>query len=300
MSPAAQAIRAPAGGYDDGMSETPELGRYGVWRAAPGVSPDFARIVEDAGYGTLWVGGSPPADLQVVQDAVEATSRITVATGIVNVWATDAHEVARSFHRIEQAAPGRVLLGVGIGHPEATKEYRSPFETLSAYVDDLLADGVPREQIVLAALGPRVLKLSRDRTAGAHPYLVPVEHTRRARETLGDGPVLAPEHKVVLDTDPDRARALGRKTVDFYLGLTNYVSNLHRLGFTEADTASPGSDALVDAVVAHGTDEQVAAGLTAHLDAGASHVCLQLLTEDPDDLAVLRDGLQRLAAALAL
>lgn len=281
------------------MTDTPALGRYGVWRGSQGIHPELARIVEDAGYGTLWIGGSPAADLQVVEQALASTTRLTVATGIVNVWATDPHEVATSFHRVEAAAPGRFVLGVGIGHPEATREYSSPYESLASYVDDLVGDGVPREQIVLAALGPRVLKLSRDRTAGAHPYLTTPEHTRIAREILGDGPVLAPEHKVVLDTDAERARALGRKTVDFYLGLSNYVSNLHRLGFSEADTASPGSDALVDALVAHGSDEQVAARLTEHLDAGASHVCLQLLTADPDDLDAVRDGLQRLGRALS-
>ena len=280
------------------MTDTPELGRYGVWRGEAGLTPELAVTIEDAGFGTLWIGGSPGADLRIADDLLAATTTLTVATGIVNVWASDAHEAAASFHRLEAAHPGRFVLGVGVGHPEATQEYRSPFETLSAYVDDLLAAGVPREQIVLAALGPRVLRLARDRTAGAHPYLTTPEHTRSAREILGAGPVLAPEHKVVLDTDAGRARALGRTTVEFYLGLTNYVSNLHRLGFTEADTTSPGTDELVDAVVAHGTDAEVAAQLTAHLDAGASHVAAQLLTEDADDHEAVADGLRRLGAAL--
>ena len=280
------------------MSDTPELGRYGVWRSEGDLTPELAATVESAGFGTLWVGGSPAADLRVAQELLEATTTLVVATGIVNVWGSDAHEAASSFHRIEAAHPGRFVLGVGVGHPEATREYRSPFETLSTYVDALLADGVPREQIVLAALGPRVLRLSRDRTAGAHPYLTTPEHTRQAREILGAGPVLAPEHKVVLDDDPARARALGRKTVEFYLGLSNYVANLHRLGFTEADTTSPGSDALVDAVVAHGTDTEVAARLRAHLDAGASHVAAQLLTADPRDHDAVADGLRRLGVAL--
>ncbi|MHA3704736.1 LLM class F420-dependent oxidoreductase [Jatrophihabitans sp. YIM 134969] len=280
------------------MTETPELGRYGVWRGEAGLTPELAVTIEAAGFGTLWVGGSPSADLRVVEQMLAATTSLAVATGIVNVWASDPAEAAASFHRVEAAHPGRFVLGVGVGHPEATQEYRSPFDTLSSYVDDLLAAGVPREQLVLAALGPRVLRLSRDRTAGAHPYLTTPEHTRSAREILGDGPVLAPEHKVVLDTDPERAREIGRRTVDFYLGLSNYVSNLHRLGFTEADTASPGTDTLVDAVVAHGTDAEVAAQLTAHLDAGASHVAAQLLTADPDDLDEVSDGLRRLGAAL--
>ena len=280
------------------MTVTPERGRYGIWRGSAGLTPELAQTVESAGFGTLWIGGSPPADLRQAQELLEATTTLTVATGIVNVWASDPHEAASSFHRIEAAHPGRFILGIGIGHPEATREYSSPYESLATYVDDLLAGGVPREQIVLAALGPRVLRLSRDRTAGAHPYLTTPEHTRGAREILGAGPVLAPEHKVVLDDDPVRARALGRKTVDFYLGLTNYVSNLHRLGFTEADTASPGTDALVDALVAHGTDAEVAARLTEHLDAGADHVVAQLLTADPDDHAEVADGFRRLGTAL--
>ncbi len=280
------------------MTVTPERGRYGIWRGEAGLTPELAQIIEASGFGTVWIGGSPPADLRSGQELLEATTSLTVATGIVNVWATDPHQTATSFHRVEQAHPGRFILGVGIGHPEATREYSSPFESLSAYVDALLADGVPREQIVLAALGPRVLRLSRDRTAGAHPYLTTPDHTRGAREILGAGPVLAPEHKVVLDDDPARARALGRQTVEFYLGLTNYVSNLHRLGFTEADTASPGTDDLVDALVAHGTDDEVAARLQAHLDAGADHVAAQLLTTDPDDHAEVADGFRRLGAAL--
>lgn len=280
------------------MTVTPQTGRYGIWRGSAGLTPELALAAEGAGFGTLWIGGSPPADLRQAQELLEATTTIVVATGIVNVWSSDPHEAAASFHRIEAAHPGRFILGVGIGHPEATREYASPYESLAAYVDDLVAGGVPREQIVLAALGPRVLRLSRDRTAGAHPYLTPPVHTRGAREILGSGVLLAPEHKVVLDDDPVRARALGRGTVEFYLGLTNYVSNLHRLGFTEADTTSPGSDALVDALVAHGTDDAVAAQLVAHLDAGADHVAAQLLTADPDDHAEVADGFRRLGKAL--
>jgi probable F420-dependent oxidoreductase len=280
------------------MTSTPERGRYGVWRAAHELTPDLARSIEALGYGTLWIGASPPADLRLVQELVEATTTLTVATGIVNIWASDPHETAASFHRIEAAHPGRTLLGVGIGHPEATREYGAPYDSMVEYVDALAADGVPQERLVLAALGPRVLRLARDRTAGAHPYLVTPEHTRQAREILGAGPILAVEHKVVLDEDPARARALGRKTVDFYLGLSNYVANLHRLGFTEAETASPGSDDLVDALVAHGTDAQVAARLTEHLDAGADHVVTQLLVADPADHDAVTDGLRRVITAL--
>jgi probable F420-dependent oxidoreductase len=192
--------------------------------------------------------------------------------------------VARSYARIERGYPGRFVLGVGAGHREATPEYASPYETLVTYVDRLLAAGVPADRLVLAALGPKVLALAAGRTAGAIPYLVPPQHTRRAREILGPDKLLAPEHKVVLDADASRARALGGRRVRTpYLGLVNYTSNLRRLGFTDADLADGGSDRLIDALVAHGAPEQVAAQLTAHLHAGADHVCVQLLTEADTD-----------------
>jgi probable F420-dependent oxidoreductase len=168
---------------------------------------------------------------------------------------------------------------VGAGHREATQQYARPYQALARYVDVLQAGGVPRDSLVLAALGPKVLGLARDRAAGAIPYLVPPEHTRRARAVLGPGPLLAPEHKVVLDTDPDRARALGRTMVHPHLGLVNYTSNLRRLGWTDDDLSGSGSDALIDALVAHGSPAEIAAQLTRHLDAGADHVCLHLITE---------------------
>jgi len=165
-------------------------------------------------------------------------------------------------------------------------------------VDVLRAGGVPRDSLVLAALGPRVLSLAKDRAAGAIPYLVPPEHTRQARAVLGRGPLLAPEHKVVLDTDPGRARALGRTRVQRpYLDLVNYTSNLRRLGWGDADLSGGGSDALIDALVAHGGPAEIAARLTRHLDAGADHVCLQLITEEGADPL---PGYRALAPALGL
>ena len=272
------------------------LGRFGVWRRAADVTPDLARELERLGYGTVWLGGSPAADLRLVDDLLDATTTLTVATGIVNVWGSDPHEVARSYARIADRHPGRFVLGVGVGHPEATAEYRSPFETLAGYVDTLLADGVPAGELVLAALGPRVLRLAAERTAGAHPYLVTPEHTRGARELLGAGPVLAPEQKVVLETDPERARAIGRPPVATpYLGLRNYTSNLRRLGWSDADLADGGSDALIDALVAHGDAARVAAQLAGHWDAGADHVAVQLLTAPDADLTA---QYAQLAAAL--
>jgi probable F420-dependent oxidoreductase len=260
---------------------TVELGRYGIWRSEHGLDAQFAAQAEEFGYGTIWIGGSPPGDLALAESMLDATERIAVATGIVNMWSTPAEEVAASYRRIEAKHPGRFLLGVGIGHPEATREYRSPYATMVEYLDRLDEGGVPVTGRALAALGPRALRLAGDRTAAAHPYLTPPEHTREAREILAAGALLAPEQKVVVDTDAARARTIGRRSVENpYLHLTNYRSNLQRLGWSEADMADGGTDALIDALVVHGDPTVVAAGLTAHLDAGADHVCAQVLTED--------------------
>ncbi len=187
---------------------------------------------------------------------------------------------------------------MGAGHREATQQYAKPYDTLAGYVDVLLGDGVPAQSLVLAALGPKVLRLAAERTAGAHPYLVTPEYTRRARAILGTGPLLAPEQKAVLVTDPERARAIGRQRVrSHYLGLVNYTSNLRRLGWSDEDLSGGGSDALIDALVARGSAEEVAARLREHLSAGADHVCVQLLT---DYEAGLTDGYRRLAGALSL
>jgi probable F420-dependent oxidoreductase len=274
------------------------LGRIGVWRSAGMVTPELAAGLEQLGYGTLWLGGSPSGDLKQAERLLDATTRLTLATGIVNMWQDDAHTVAASFARIEARHPGRFLLGVGAGHREATQEYARPYETLARYVDTLLGDGVPAQSLVLAALGPKVLRLAAERTAGAHPYLVTPEYTRRARAILGTGPLLAPEQKAVLETDPDRARALGRGRVrNPYLGLINYTSNLRRLGWGDADLANGGSDELIDALVAWGSPDEVAARIREHLTLGADHVCVQLHTES--DLGLM-DRYRRLAEALTL
>jgi probable F420-dependent oxidoreductase len=275
-----------------------QVGRFGVWRGAWQTTPDFAAGLERLGFGTLWLGGSPDGDLAGADDILDATSTLTVGTSIVNIWKDDAALVAQSFARIEERRPGRFVLGVGAGHPEATEQYASPYQTLATYVDQLLAHGVPADRVVLAALGPKVLRLAGERVGGAIPYLVPPEHTRQAREILGAAPLLAPEHKVVLDTDQARARKLGRRRVQNpYLGLVNYTSNLRRLGFTDDDLADGGSDRLIDALVAHGSPDQVATQLSEHLDAGADHVAIQLLTEaDADPMP----GYQALAQGLGL
>lgn len=269
-----------------------QVGPYGVWQSSRTATPDFAAGVERAGFGALWLG-SAAEDLSGAEAALDATSTLVVATGIVNVWQTDATSLARAYARVAATHGDRFVLGVGTGHREAFQQYEAPYETLSTFVDTLLAGGVPADRLVLAALGPKVLRLAAGKTAGAHPYLVPVEHTRRARAEIGAAPLLAPEHKVVLNPDPEQARAVGRNTVaNPYLGLVNYTNNLRRLGFTDDDLAGTGSDRLIDAVVAHGTPAEVGAQLTAHLSAGADHVAIQMLGDDP-----LGD-LQKLAPAL--
>lgn len=275
------------------------LGRFGIWRWWSGVTPELAGGLEHLGFTTLWLGGSPSGDLTAAEKILDATTTLTVATGIVNVWQDpDPAKVASSFARVDSRHPGRFLLGVGIGHPEVAKEYTRPYETLVSYVDGLLDGGVPADSLVLAALGPRMLRLAAERTAGAHPYLVPPEYTRHAREIMGPGPLLAPEQKVVLEADPQRAREIGRPRVQFpYLGVVNYRSNLRRLGWSEQDMNDGGSDALIDALVASGSDDQVAARITAHLDGGADHVCVQLLTGTDEHLL---DDYARLARALGL
>jgi probable F420-dependent oxidoreductase len=190
------------------------LGRFGVWRGGREVSPDLAVTIEQLGYGALWIGGSPDGELAQIEELLAATTTLTLATGIVNIWQDDAQTVAASYRRIEARFPGRFLLGVGAGHPEATQVYTRPYDALSGYVDALLGAGVPPGAVVLAALGPKVLRLAAERTAGAHPYLITPEHTKQAREIMGAGPLLAPEQKVVLDDDPVQARAIGRPRVE--------------------------------------------------------------------------------------
>jgi probable F420-dependent oxidoreductase len=259
-----------------------DLGIIGIWRHASGLTPQVVAEVEALGYGAIWVGGSPDGDLGVIENLLATTDHIAVATGIVNVWKDDAATIGASYHRITARYPGRFLLGLGIGHPEATQEYQQPYAKLVSYLDELDELKVPAEDRVLAALGPKVLALSAQRAAGAHPYLVTPEHTRWARQVLGEGPLLAPEQKVVLDTDTERARAIARSRVQQpYLGLSNYLSNLRRLGWTDADFADGGSDALIDALVAQGDAEAIGRGVAAHLDAGADHVAVQVLGPDP-------------------
>ena len=277
----------------------PNLGTYGafghytLWQQ---LSPEQLRDIEALGYGAIWAGGSPPAELSWVEPILEQTEKLQLATGIVNIWSAAAEPVAESFHRIDKAYPGRFLLGIGVGHPEANQEFRKPIDALNDYLDKIDENGVPKDRIVVAALGPKVLKLSADRTAGAHPYLTTPEHSGEARKVIGPSAFLAPEHKVVLTTDAEKARATGRKALEIYLQLANYLNSWKRLGFTDEDVAKPGSDRLVDAVVAYGTPDAIAARLKEHLTAGADHVAVQVLS-GPDKLV---PALAELAGPLGL
>ena len=250
------------------------LGRFGIWRRHQEGSDGTAEL-EALGFGALWLGGSPaPAH---ARPFLEGSETLVVATGILNVWRHEPADVAAAHGRLNDEFGGRFLLGVGIGHPEATDDYRRPLATMRAFLDGLDAAErpVPRDERVVAALGPKMLDLAAERSLGGHPYFTTVEHTRFARERLGDGPLLAPEVTVVIEPDMDTARRLAREFAASYLRLTNYANNLLRLGFTEDDLAGGGSDRLIDAVMPHGSAEQVAEAVRAHLGAGADHVCLQ-------------------------
>jgi probable F420-dependent oxidoreductase len=275
-----------------------QLTQYGIWTSSRGLGEanvvEAAKQVEDLGFGALWLGGSP--QLPTVRPLLEATTRLVIATGIVNVWQYAPGQLAAEYAEIEQAHPGRLLLGIGIGHPEATSAYQKPLTKMREFLDGLDAapSPVPRERRCIAALGPKMLELSAERTLGTHPYFTPVEHTEFARRQLGDGPLVAPELACVVDEDPDRSRAAARHYAELYLGLSNYTGNLLRFGFSEADIAQGGSDRLIDAVVPQGSAEQIADLARAHLAAGADHVCLQTVGVS----GVPRDEWTALAKAL--
>ena len=249
-----------------------ELGRIGVWRSRRhGV--DGVDELEALGYGTFWLGGSPSTE--DVRPYLERTSAMTIATGILNVWQHDPRDVAAGHNAQKRDFPGRFLLGIGIGHPEATSDYTRPLATMRAFFDGL--DGVPREERIAAALGPRMLDLAGERSLGAHTYFVPPSHTRVARERLGPDAVIAPEVAVVVEEDAETARRVAREYAAGYLALRNYTGNLLRMGYSEDDVADGGSDRLIDVLIPHGSAEHVAEGVRAHFEAGADHVCLQPL-----------------------
>ena len=246
---------------------------------------DAAAELEALGYTALWIPDVGGDVFGALRDLLDATSTIVAATGILNLWMHTAADVGVGLAALDADHPGRTLLGIGVSHSMLIDQthpgaYAKPLSVTRAYLDELdaVSPTVPVDRRVLAALGPKMLDLARDRAAGAHPYLVTPEHTQIAREALGDGPLVLPEQHVVLETDPARARALAREGLSVYLQLPNYVNNWRRLGFTEDDFADGGSDRLVDRIVVWGDEATIAARVQAHFDAGADHVCVQAYT----------------------
>jgi len=267
-----------------------DLNGIGIWSGElrfgdDGEKAEAVAELEELGYAAAWipdVGGDVFGALRALLDA---STTIVTATGILNLWMHSAAHVGEGFAALETDHPGRTLLGIGVSHHlliDSTHpgEYTRPLAKTRAYLDELdaISPTVPRDRRVLAALGPKMLGLARDRAGGAHPYLVTPEHTAVARAELGDAPLLAPEQHVVLETDPAKARAVAREGLATYLQLPNYVNNWRRLGFGEDDFADGGSDRLVDHVVVWGDEATIVARVQAHLDAGADHVCVQAVT----------------------
>jgi probable F420-dependent oxidoreductase len=288
------------------------IGRVGVWLgsiAVQPVTPERAAIarIEELGYGAAWFGEGPNNREALSHAAVllQGTSRLVIATGIANIWARDAVAAINGANTLNEAYAERFVLGLGVSHAPLVQsrghDYAKPLSAMRAYLETIEQHnyGAPAPDhpspIVLAALRPRMLELARDRTAGAHPYFVPPAHTARAREILGPGPLLAPEQVVVLESDSVRAREIARRHMAGYLRLPNYVNNLRSLGYENDDFADGGSEQLVDAIVAWGDEEKIAARVREHLEAGADHVAVQAYVETADQALAT---LERLALTL--
>lgn len=276
------------------MTSRPQIGRIGIWSSALWAEREearqAARELERLGYGALWFPNRSNL-FDRARDLLDATSHVVIAPGIASIWTHPAEQVAAAHHALTHAHPQRFLLGLGVSHAhlvdgQQAGRYTRPVEHMLAYLDalDAASAPVPPGERVLAALGPRMLEIARTRSAGAHPYLVTVEHTRSAREALGTGPLLAPEQAVVVTTDPAEARHIARIHLSRYLQAPNYTNNWLRLGFTQDDIANGGSDRLVDALVAWGDVDAIRERVAAHIAAGADHVCLQALTEHPESI----------------
>jgi probable F420-dependent oxidoreductase len=287
-----------------------QLGSIGVWsgilRRDDPETYAAATELEELGYTTLWFPGGPQAGLaEHIRKMLGATRSAVVATGIVSIWTHAAQATAEMHASLTQAYPGRFLLGIGISHPRVVESagltYEKPLQKLRGYLDELdsASPPVPIDERILASLGPLSLRLARDRSLGTHPYFMPVEHTRISREAVGPGKIVAPELMVVVETDPARARAIARPSMDRYLHAPNYVNNLLRLGFSQDDIDNGGSDRLVDALIAWGDTAKIMQRVREHHEAGADHVCLQVLTETVGDVNAAMEGYRRLAPALA-
>jgi probable F420-dependent oxidoreductase len=274
-----------------------DLGRVGIWTFQLDLQPssrarEAAHELEDLGYGAIWVPEAVGRDPFVHATLLlGATTRMVVATGIASIYARDAMTTNAAWRTVGEAFPDRFLLGLGVSHQPAVEgvrghTYGPPLQAMREYLDRMDAGlffaSPPsvEPQRVLAALGPRMLALAAERSSGAHPYFVPVEHTAVARDVLGAEALLCPEQMAVLETDAHEARRIARRAMATYLGLPNYVNNLRRLGYGDDDFAGGGSDRLVDAIVVWGDDAAIRARVNAHHDAGADHVCVQVLPHD--------------------
>ncbi|MGA2715678.1 MAG: LLM class F420-dependent oxidoreductase [Bryobacteraceae bacterium] len=290
-----------------------QLGPIGVWTRQLEDHPaakaqETASELEELGYGALWFGEA--AGREALSNAgllLAGTKRMVIATGIANIYARDPVAMAAGQKTLAEAYPDRFLLGLGVSHAPLVEQlrghrYEKPVATMRAYLDAM--DNAPYRSVlppikplrVLAALGPKMLQLARERADGAHPYNVNPEHTAQAREILGPDRYLCPEQAVVLETDPDKARETGREFLGFYLTLPNYANNFLKLGFDESDFKGGGSTRLIDAIIAWGDLDAIRNRIRAHQSAGADHVCIQVLTAQPKTLP-LREW-RELATAL--
>ena len=271
-----------------------ELGRMGLWTFQLDMQPmaqaqDAVGELESLGYRTVWipeaVGREPFASASLL---LSATKSLVIGTGIASMYARTAMTMQAGWKTLSEAFPNRFLLGIGASHQPMVEgvhgqAYDKPYSAMVAYLDAMdkgryfASPPTTTPHRVLAALGPKMLKLAAERGLGAHPYFVPVEHTAAAREIVGPDALLAPEQMAVFETDPVKAREIARRAMATYLGLANYTNNLRRLGWGDSDLLNGGSDKLVDAIVAWGPLETIVARVRAHLDAGADHVCVQVL-----------------------
>lgn len=258
-----------------------DFGDRGVWtsfwRIDEGEAGEAASVAEAAGYGAFWLGGSPR--LAQVRPLLEGSERLVVGTSIVNIWSYDPTDLAREYTELEAGFPGRVCVGIGVGHPEATSDYKRPLSALEKFLDgvDAAARPIPTDRRIIAALGPKMLAMSARRSLGTIPYFTSVDHTRAARAAIGPDAALIAELACVVDEDVERARATAREYAALYLRLSNYTNALLDHGFDQADIADGGSDRLIDHVIPHGSAADIAAAARAHRDAGADQVCFQPL-----------------------
>jgi len=280
------------------------LGPIGIWSIAlrygdPGEAVEAAAELDELGFGAIWFPGGHGGDIEGDSARLlEATRRTTVATGILNIWMHEPEAIANWWNSLPSGQQHRMFLGLGVSHADQIGEsWGRPVATMRDYLDRLSAAGLPSEATCLAALGPKMLELARDRTAGAHPYLVTPEHTALAREIMGDDALLAPEQGVILESDPARARELAREALQNYLHRPNYCNSWRRLGFSEDDIAHQ-SDRLIDGLFAWGGMDEIAQRVRAHQAAGADHVCLQVVTGGGTGTGALRKIWRELAAAL--